>query len=158
MVVRRTEIRWSNQSVVVCSSAATTSTQFVWIIPGRRGRHRYCDRRFPPDSVLGISDRAACQSLRVANPSSDSPGQSVLPPGVSIEDGLTADDVVQVALWNNAMFQATLVPLGVSSAQLLDAGLIADPQFQILFPFAPQHHEFTTFQAVDVRCPLPWVI
>ena len=79
----------------------------------------------------------------------EEPGQSVLPPGVSTEDGLTEDEAVQAALWNNAVFQETLAQLGVSNAQLLDAGLIADPQFQLFFPLGPKQLEFTTFQAVD---------
>lgn len=77
------------------------------------------------------------------------PGESAIPFGVSLDDGVTADEAVQVALWNNAALQATLTELGVSSAQLLDAGLLRDPQFNIFFPLGPKQLEFTTFQAVD---------
>lgn len=79
----------------------------------------------------------------------DQPGESVLPPNVLLEDGLTEDEAVQITVWNNAAFQETLTQLGISNAQLLDAGLIADPQFQIFFPLGPKQLEFTTFQAVD---------
>ena len=37
----------------------------------------------------------------------------------------------------------------MSSAQLFDSGLIADPQFQVFFPLGPKQLEFTTFQTVD---------
>lgn len=77
------------------------------------------------------------------------PGTTQLPPGVATEDGLTEDEAVAIALWNNAAYQELLADLGVSSAQLLDAGLIADPQFSIFFPLGPKQLEFTTFQAVD---------
>lgn len=77
------------------------------------------------------------------------PGTTQLPPGVATKDGLTEDEAVAIALWNNAAYQELLADLGVSSAQLLDAGLIADPQFSIFFPLGPKQLEFTTFQAVD---------
>jgi cobalt-zinc-cadmium efflux system outer membrane protein len=77
------------------------------------------------------------------------PGTVQLPPGVATEDGLTEDEAVAIALWNNAAYQALLADLGISSAQLFDAGLISDPQFTIFFPLGPKQLEFTTFQAVD---------
>lgn len=76
-------------------------------------------------------------------------GTVQLPPGVATDDGLTEDEAVAISLWNNAAYQALLADLGISSAQLFDAGLIADPQFQIFFPLGPKQLEFTTFQAVD---------
>jgi cobalt-zinc-cadmium efflux system outer membrane protein len=76
-------------------------------------------------------------------------GEVLVPDGVSFDDGLTDDEAVRVALWNNAAFQGLLEELGVSSAQLFDAGLIADPQFTIFFPLGPKQLEFTAFQAVD---------
>lgn len=93
------------------------------------------------------SDLASRHGVAVSH--QDEPGQSVLPPGVSTEDGLTEEEAAQTALWNNAVFQETLTQLGVSNAQLLDAGLIADPQFQLFFPLGAKQLEFTTFQAVD---------
>ena len=78
-----------------------------------------------------------------------SSGNAVIPPSVSLDDGVTVDEAVQLALWNNAAFQETLAQLGVSNARLLDAGLISDPQFSLFFPLGPKQLEFTTFQAVD---------
>jgi len=54
-----------------------------------------------------------------------------------------------VALWNNAAFQSLLTDLGVSSAQLFDAGLITDPQFILFFPLGPKQLELGGFQAID---------
>ena len=68
---------------------------------------------------------------------------SKLPPGVSIEDGLSADEAVAVALWNNAQFQATLADLGLSRADLLEAGLLRNPIFSFLFPIGVKQLEFT---------------
>ncbi|MHC4879061.1 MAG: TolC family protein [Planctomycetota bacterium] len=77
------------------------------------------------------------------------PGQTQLPPGITTDNGITEEEAITVALWNNAAYQELLAQLGVSNAQLLDAGLIADPQFQLFFPLGPKQLEFTTFQAVD---------
>lgn len=78
------------------------------------------------------------------------PVETSIPPGVDMADGVTEREAVSVALWNNAAYQDLLADLGISSAQLLDAGLISDPQFQMFFPLGPKQLEFTAFQAVDV--------
>jgi cobalt-zinc-cadmium efflux system outer membrane protein len=91
-----------------------------------------------------ISDRFGADLVATSEP-----GATFIPPGVATEDGLTEDEAVAIALWNNAAYQSLLADLGVSSAQLLDAGLISDPQFTIFFPLGPKQLEFTAFQAVD---------
>ncbi len=78
------------------------------------------------------------------------PGETAIPPGIELSDGCTEDEAVAVALWNNAAYQEVLTQLGISRAQLLDAGLLTDPQFQIFFPLGPKQLEFTAFQAIDV--------
>lgn len=68
---------------------------------------------------------------------------------VSIDDGISEDEAAALAIANNSAYQELLTELGVSAAQLFDAGLIADPQLTILLPLGPKQLEFTTFQAVD---------
>lgn len=77
------------------------------------------------------------------------PGDISIPPGVDFEDGLTVDEAVSIALWNNAAFRTLLAALGISAAQLLDAGLILDPQFTIFLPLGPKQLEFSGFQAIN---------
>ncbi len=72
-----------------------------------------------------------------------------IPPGIDIADGITEAEAVSVALWNNAALGELLSQLGISRAQLYDAGLIADPQLVAFFPLGPKQFEFTIFQAVD---------
>jgi len=73
-----------------------------------------------------------------------------LPPMVSLEDGVTEDEAVAAALWNNAAYNELLSQLGISRAQLFDAGLISGrPQLVLFFPVGPKQLEFTTFQAID---------
>jgi len=56
-----------------------------------------------------------------------------LPPGVSLEGALTEEDAVAIALWNNAELEATLSELGLARADLIEAGLLVNPDLQMLF-------------------------
>lgn len=67
-----------------------------------------------------------------------SAGETALPPGTDLSDGLSADEAVSVALWNNAPYLATLSQLGITRAQLVEAGLLTDPQFVLFFPLSPK--------------------
>ncbi len=66
------------------------------------------------------------------------PGQTVrwqiaLPPGASLDDGITDDEAVAIALWNNAAFQELLVDLGLARGDLIQAGLLPNPEFVYFF-------------------------
>jgi hypothetical protein len=75
--------------------------------------------------------------------------ESSLPPDVVRDDGITEHEAVELALWNNAQFAALLSDLGISRAQLYNAGLLADPELVIFFPVGPKQLEFTAYQAID---------
>lgn len=60
-------------------------------------------------------------------------GQLTLPPGASLDDGITEDEAVAVALWNNAAFQELLVDLGLARGDLIQAGLLPNPEFGYFF-------------------------
>ncbi|MDQ3650499.1 MAG: TolC family protein [Acidobacteriota bacterium] len=64
-----------------------------------------------------------------------------IPEGVSLADGLTEDEAVAVALWNNATFNADLTALGFARADLKEAGLLRNPVLSILFPIGPKQLE-----------------
>jgi len=71
------------------------------------------------------------------------PGETAgMPPGVSLEDGLSDDEAVAIALWNNATFQTLVADLGFTRADLIKAGLLTNPVFSILFPLGPKQLEF----------------
>lgn len=57
-----------------------------------------------------------------------------IPRGVSIDDGVTAEEAVALALWNNPRFHADLGQLGLSRADLVEAGLIPNPLLTLMFP------------------------
>lgn len=62
---------------------------------------------------------------------------------VNIEDGIDQDEAVSLALSNNPAFQDVLVDLGFTHADLIQAGLLTNPSFSILFPWGPKQLEFT---------------
>lgn len=61
-------------------------------------------------------------------------GQSRLPPGVSLDRSLSSDDAAAIALWNNPQLQVDLAALGLARGDLIDAGLLRNPQLNLLFP------------------------
>ncbi len=72
------------------------------------------------------------------------PGEITLPPAASFDDGLTEDEAVAVALWNNAAFQELLTDLGLTRGDLIQAGLLPNPEFQFTFaiPDRPFRYAF----------------
>lgn len=70
-------------------------------------------------------------------------GNAPMPPDASLDDGLTSQEAVAIALWNSPSFQATLADLGIARADLVDAGLLRNPVFSLLFPVGPKQLEWT---------------
>lgn len=78
-----------------------------------------------------------------------------LPPDVNLDDGITQEEAVAVALWNNPSFQATLADLGVARADLAEAGLLRNPILSLLFPIGPKQLEFTVQFPFDALVQRP---
>ncbi|MSU77691.1 MAG: TolC family protein [Gemmataceae bacterium] len=72
-------------------------------------------------------------------PQNTIPGQIAMPPGASLDDGITEDEAIAFALWNNAAFQELLVDLGIARGDLIQAGLLPNPEF-VYFPSVPNRH------------------
>ncbi len=70
-------------------------------------------------------------------------GAFTLPPGVPLQEGLTEEASIQIALWNNAAFQETLADLGISRADLVQAGLLPNPTLSMLVPWGAKGLELT---------------
>jgi cobalt-zinc-cadmium efflux system outer membrane protein len=69
------------------------------------------------------------------------PGELRLPPAVSVEDGLTEEEAVAVALWNNAAFRVDLAELAFARADLLEASLLPNPLVSYLRLFGVKGQE-----------------
>src|SRR4051794_2141812 len=55
------------------------------------------------------------------------PGKVVFPSGASLADGLTEEEAVAIALWNNANLQELLTELGIARGDLVQANLLPNP-------------------------------
>ncbi len=75
--------------------------------------------------------------------------------GISLADGLTAEESVAIALWNNAQFQAALTELGFARADLIEAGLLRNPMLSLLFPVGPKQLEAVLSLPMDVLWQRP---
>jgi cobalt-zinc-cadmium efflux system outer membrane protein len=82
-------------------------------------------------------------------------GTAPMPPDASLEDGLTSQEAVAIALWNSPSFQATLADLGIARADLVEAGLLRNPVFSLLFPVGPKQLEWTLQFPLDALWQRP---
>lgn len=75
-------------------------------------------------------------------PNQIDPTQVVLPPGASPDDGITEDEAIAIALWNNAAFQELLVDLGLARGDLIQAGLLPNPEFVYYWPMSDKPFKY----------------
>lgn len=68
-------------------------------------------------------------------------GKQSLPPGVQLDQELSADDAAAIALWNNPQFGADLASLGLARGDLVDAGQLRNPRLDLLFPIGAKPFE-----------------
>ena len=62
------------------------------------------------------------------------PGKILLPEGIEAGRPLAEDQAVLLALWNNAAFHEALVELDLTRADLVQAGLLPNPEFFYSWP------------------------
>lgn len=70
------------------------------------------------------------------------PGQIVLPNGASLLDGLSEDEAVIIALWNNALLNELLADLDVARGDLVQAGLLPNPEVVYFFPVTDKPYKY----------------
>jgi cobalt-zinc-cadmium efflux system outer membrane protein len=80
---------------------------------------------------------------------------TAIPPDVVLDDGVTQDEAVAIALWNNPDFQVQLAEMGFARADLLEAGLLLNPVLSLLFPVGPKQLEATLKWPIDVLWQRP---
>ena len=95
----------------------------------------------------GINERTNHELGQISKP-----GEFHLPDGASLDDGLSEDEAVAIALWNNAQFQVDLAALGFARADLIEADMLANPVFSLLFPIGPKALEM----GLDVPLDFIW--
>jgi cobalt-zinc-cadmium efflux system outer membrane protein len=85
--------------------------------------------------------------------SRNSCGAPVFPNGASVEDGLTEDEAVLIALWNNAAFQELLADLDIARGDLVQAGLLPNPELAYFFPVSNKPFKY----AIDFPLESLWL-
>lgn len=93
-----------------------------------------------PQTFLLLLVVCMCAAVRAQSPRPQS-APVKLPAGVTLDDGLSEDEAVAIALWNNAALQFDLAQLGLAQADLIEAGLLRNPTLQVLLPLGFQQFE-----------------
>jgi cobalt-zinc-cadmium efflux system outer membrane protein len=100
-----------------------------------------CGCQLPPRDHGRVS--AALQERTGHNVGDAAAGIFEMPPGVSLDNGLSEEQAVSLALWNNAAFLETLADLGLSRADLVQAGMFPNPTLSMLVPWGAKGLELT---------------
>lgn len=66
----------------------------------------------------------------------------VLPNGADWSDGLEEDEAILISLWNNAAFREALVESDLAHADLVQAGLLPNPDFIYFFPVSDKPFKY----------------
>src|SRR4029453_12059526 len=106
-------------------------------------------RTEPQDPAAALRQRTGAEARL------DGVVSTAVPPGIRLDDGLTPDEAVALALWNNAAFQVSAGDLGFARADLLEAGVLTNPVFSLLFPVGPKQLEATLRWPVDALWERP---
>jgi len=84
--------------------------------------------------------------------------QPTMPEGIKIEDGLTEDEAISIALWNQPDLQVALTRLGFAKGDLQEAGALPNPFFALLLPLGPKQLEITLFQSIAALWRRPYKV
>jgi outer membrane protein, heavy metal efflux system len=83
------------------------------------------------------------------------PGQTTLPPGITLERPLSWEDAAAIALWNNPQLQADSTTIGIARGDLIDAGLLRNPRADVLFPVGAKPFELLLNVPIEVLWQRP---
>jgi outer membrane protein, heavy metal efflux system len=82
-------------------------------------------------------------------------GRLYFPDTVNARDGVSADEAAQLALCNNAAFQELLTDLGAAHGDLVQAGLLANPEVFYSVPVDPKPLKYAVDLPVEVLALRP---
>lgn len=77
------------------------------------------------------------------------------PAEVNPADGLTEDEAARLALWGNPRFQELLGQLGITWADLVQAGQLTNPQLWMVFPVGVKQLEFAITAPLEALIQRP---
>lgn len=105
-----------------------------------------------PCAVGDVSSKVACRTGFTIGEGACH-GPVVYPNGACLEDGLSEEEAVLIALWNNAAFHEALADLGVARGDLVQAGLLPNPELVFLFASIDKPYRY----AVDLPLEAFWL-
>ncbi|MGC4007456.1 MAG: TolC family protein [Pirellulales bacterium] len=70
------------------------------------------------------------------------PREVVFPNGISLHNELSEEEAVLLALWNNAAFLEQLTDLGIAHGDLVQAGLLPNPELLYYFPVSDKPFKY----------------
>jgi cobalt-zinc-cadmium efflux system outer membrane protein len=88
-------------------------------------------------------------------PRTDFSAGPAIPPGVNFDDGVSLEEAVATALWNDPEFLVQLTDLGFARADLLEAGLLRNPVLSLLLPVGPKQLEATLRWPIEILWERP---
>ncbi|HUR54409.1 MAG TPA: TolC family protein [Gemmataceae bacterium] len=95
-----------------------------------------CGCATPPGRDRGDVSRLVATRTGYTVGACPAPNQLLIPPGLELGQPLTEDHAVLLALWNNPLFQESLAELALTRADLVQAGLLPNPEFVYYFGVA----------------------
>lgn len=81
------------------------------------------------------------------------PRETQYPNGISLKDELTEEEAFLLALWNNAAFLELLTELGIAHGDLIQAGLLPNPEVAYFFPVSDKPFKY----ALDFPIEAIWL-
>ena len=131
MASSRHRTRGTRPSAGLCQLAAVTLLSFlIGCASVRPGSDRNCVSADIAQRTGFPLGPAAC------------PDELIWPNGAALEDGLTEEEAVLIGLWNNAAFQETLADLGIAHGDLIQAGLLPNPEVVYFFPVSEKPFKY----------------
>tara|TARA_R100000935_G_scaffold57536_1_gene91687 strand:- start:5528 stop:6886 length:1359 start_codon:yes stop_codon:yes gene_type:complete len=105
------------------------------------------DQTYITNSIKELSDYNAARKGENTN--------FQIPSTVNLDDGLSQEEAISMALYNNAQFQADLIDLSLANADLVTAGQLPNPLLSIIFPTGTDPLKGTLNFAVDALWQRP---
>jgi cobalt-zinc-cadmium efflux system outer membrane protein len=79
-----------------------------------------------------------------------------LPPSVTLTDFVNEDEAISIALANNATFRATLMQLDMAEGDVVQAGLLTNPNLQTFIPVGVKQWEWTLYAPLETFVLRPY--
>ncbi len=88
-----------------------------------------------------VSNQLVCRFGQPLGPPT-CPRELVYPHGISLAEELSEEQAVLLALWNNAALLELLTDLGVAQGDLVQAGLLPNPEIVYIFPVTDKPYKY----------------